>query len=289
MWNKSVQIRGGFSHRKGLTRINDTIQIEALDSRTRTKIINLFDLIITMIYANQDKTNVKVFIRNVYVEAYLEEVDLNTLENRFYYAKDEVKQMLNSTFREGFYTDVLDLIEYLYQQISISFPEIYNFIEEEFNNLFKEEYVGYRLVQGFLVQITDKHEIEEIELINKVEHDNVKGHIRKAILLLSSREKPDYENSIKESISAVEAMCANIVGKSGTLGTTISKIEEHGVDIHPALKRAFSALYGYTSDADGIRHAQGVGSSSSTFEEARFMLVSCSAFINYLSAQAKSE
>ena len=48
------------------------------------------------------------------------------------------------------------------------------------------------------------------------------------------------------------------------------------------MKEAFGKLYGYTSDANGIRHAGDIGGPSSTFEEAKFMLVSCSAFINYL-------
>lgn len=54
--------------------------------------------------------------------------------------------------------------------------------------------------------------------------------------------------------------------------------------IHAGLKSAFNMLYGYTSDANGIRHAGDIGGPSSTFEEAKFMLVSCSAFVNYLIA-----
>ena len=52
--------------------------------------------------------------------------------------------------------------------------------------------------------------------------------------------------------------------------------------IHPAMKGAFEKLYGYTSDANGIRHANGLGEGDSTFEEAKYMLISCSAFVNYL-------
>ena len=59
-------------------------------------------------------------------------------------------------------------------------------------------------------------------------------------------------------------------------------LEDSGVKIHPALKGAFSKLYGYTSDASGVRHAGELGGKDSTFEEAKFMLVSCCAFVNYL-------
>ena len=57
-------------------------------------------------------------------------------------------------------------------------------------------------------------------------------------------------------------------------------IEKKGI-LHQALKKAFSALYGYTSDADGIRHAL-LDESTLTKADARFMLISCSAFVNYL-------
>jgi len=83
----------------------------------------------------------------------------------------------------------------------------------------------------------------------------------------------------------VEAICeiiTGIKGKEASLGKMLKKIEENGVMIHSGLKSAFIILYGYTSDANGIRHAGDIGGASSTFEEAKFILVSCSAFINYL-------
>ena len=51
--------------------------------------------------------------------------------------------------------------------------------------------------------------------------------------------------------------------------------------IHAALRQAFEKLYGYTSDADGIRHAMMEGSDVQS-EDAKFMLVSCSAFTTYV-------
>ncbi len=60
---------------------------------------------------------------------------------------------------------------------------------------------------------------------------------------------------------------------------------ETKISLHPALKDAFSSLYGYTSDAEGIRHAL-LDEPNLSFEDAKFMLVSCSAFINYLISKA---
>jgi hypothetical protein len=70
--------------------------------------------------------------------------------------------------------------------------------------------------------------------------------------LLSDRELPDYRNSIKESISAVENVVAKTVGvEKGTLGQLIKKLEDE-INLQPTLRTAFSSLYGYTSDEGGI-------------------------------------
>ncbi len=46
--------------------------------------------------------------------------------------------------------------------------------------------------------------------------------------------------------------------------------------IYPAMKSAFEKLYGYTSDANGIRYSNGLREVYSIFEEAKNMLISCS-------------
>ena len=77
-------------------------------------------------------------------------------------------------------------------------------------------------------------------------------------------------------------MCSIMVGKNATLGETLDLLEKNKIRIHPALKSSFNKLYGYTSDGNGIRHSGNLGGENSTFAEAKFMLISCSAFINYL-------
>ena len=52
-------------------------------------------------------------------------------------------------------------------------------------------------------------------------------------------------------------------------------------DMHPALKAGFSKLYGYTSDESGVRHPI-LKDANVGFAEAKYMLVTCSAFVNFL-------
>ena len=137
-------------------------------------------------------------------------------------------------------------------------------------------------VEGKIVEITSEGEITEIELAieQSQPYAGVKTHLTTALSLMSSRTNPDYRNSIKESISAVESLAKRLTGDEGaTLGDALKKLEK-AKQLHPALKDAFSKLYGYTSDAGGIRHAL-TNEADNTQAEARFMLIACSAFINF--------
>jgi hypothetical protein len=56
--------------------------------------------------------------------------------------------------------------------------------------------------------------------------------------------------------------------------------------LHPKLREALKALYAYTSDDCGIRHAL-KDDGQPDAEDATFMLVTCSAFVNYLAEKAR--
>ena len=74
------------------------------------------------------------------------------------------------------------------------------------------------------------------------------------------------------------------------MGKALNKLEREGLFLHSLLKSAFDKLYAYTNQEDtGIRHAlmDDEENYTPTAEEALFMLVSCSAFINYLSRKVK--
>lgn len=151
------------------------------------------------------------------------------------------------------------------------------------NSYLERENSAYRFVGTNITEITSGEEIDSIEQALSIsdEYRGARTHLRSALDLLSDRKNPDYRNSIKESISAVESVARRISGnESGTLGAILKELERSKA-LHPALKSAFSALYGYTSDADGIRHSL-LEEANLTKADARFMLVCCSSFINYV-------
>lgn len=187
----------------------------------------------------------------------------------------------------GEWFSVYDLVEILIELLSVNEkPEV----ADDINNLLIEEKSGYRIIPTSdkddtvyqVVPITAPIEISSIEAAGETSFDSVNQHITKALACYSDRQSPDYSNSIKESISAVESLCCHFTGnRKATLGQALKKLEEDGWAIHGSFKTALEKLYGYTSDEDGIRHG-GLDSSKADAEDALFMLVSCSAFINYL-------
>jgi hypothetical protein len=105
--------------------------------------------------------------------------------------------------------------------------------------------------------------------------------MKAALTLLTQRERPDYRNSIKESILAVESMARIVTGEEkATLGKLLGILESNG-RINSALKTGFGAIYGWTSDTNGIRHAM-TDVASVDSADATFYLVACSAFANYV-------
>lgn len=175
--------------------------------------------------------------------------------------------------------------------------EVYDFLEFVTNNYdryqFKDHFIAacnkvlekeisaYRFVDGLISRITEQQEVDEIERALETALGPVRTHLRRALELLANRESPDYRNSIKESISSVESLAAFAVGaEKGTLGQLIKRLEDE-IKLHPALRTAFSSLYGYTSDEGGIRHAL-MESENVRFEDAKFFLVVCSAFVNFV-------
>ncbi len=106
-------------------------------------------------------------------------------------------------------------------------------------------------------------------------------HLRNASECIN---KADWSASVRESIHAVESVARQLDPKSaGTLGPALASIEQRG-GLHPALKKAFNKLYGYTSNAQGIRHALLDRDAAEVgMDEAVFMLGACASFASYLS------
>lgn len=255
-----------------------------ISENCKTRILNRFNIFFRM----QLNVVSSIYILNILWDrlGYKVDLDLYELENK------DIRDFLINKFNRLWYAqqwytyyDILEMI----LSFSVSDNKLIGGDEKEkisnfkngVNKIFVEENIGYRIINNQVVNITTEEEINEIEKAMDSVFDSVNDHFEKALSFYSDRKNPDYKNSIKESISAVESMCCIICGKKVELGKALGKLEKNGIYIHGAMKNGFQALYGYVSDESGIRHG-GIEDKEVTEEDAKFMLVTCSAFVNYL-------
>lgn len=199
---------------------------------------------------------------------------------------DEFVERIRKWFFKADWHQIYDFIEF------VSVPDNSGFHEQDnraikfpemVNSFLEMEKSAYRLINCQIIPITSEKELEEVAAVGQLsgKFAPVAKHISAAVALYANRRSPDYRNSVKEAISAVESAVKIMTGNDkATLGDALKKLGEHH-QLHPALKEALSKLYGYTNDAGGIRHAM-LEASNIDEPDARFMLVVCSAFSNLL-------
>lgn len=185
----------------------------------------------------------------------------------------------------------LSLIDFVIKVISDFYISSLQKFIKRINTEFERLNYGYRIINNLVTPITAREEVESIEEAIDNAKDNIKEHLNRALIHLADKEKPDYRNSIKESISAVGALCREMTGEND-LGKALFVLEKKQGKLHPQLKAAFDNLYSYVNEKQsGIRHElmDESGTYVPTYHEAKFMLVICSAFINYLNGKFGSD
>lgn len=272
-----------FSQRKGINPLQRALQIEEIDAALRNRLWNaMYDWLLVSA-AETDQFGEETGSARL-AQRFARRVWCDFLKLR----SDEAPNRLScevpikECFDGAEWFRVYDLMEF---SLSVLPPSLGERLGKSWNKLLEEENSGYRIVGHQVVDITSPQEIEQLEKALTCGIPAVEEHVRAALACLSDRTAPNYRNAIKESISAVESICRLIAGGK-TLGDALKAIRDK-INLHPALEKSFSALYGYTSDKGGIRHAL-LEESSIDSADARFMLVSCSAFVNFLIAKAAS-
>lgn len=275
-----------FSERYGYIKISDVIQSNGMTKELRNSLFNVFVEYVLDNFHGREARCYKIsdtFFSNTYGVYYDE------LFNKFYtqFLKRPVTSIprYRSDAWECFQTYFLgcdwhfvySLLEWF---IDECVPKGYRKnLCQKLNTVLEDNGSGYRIVDEQFVPISDTNEISAVEEAIKTQDcEGAAKHLKTALGLLADH---DYRNSVKESISAVEAFVRCKTGKS-TLGDALSELEKSGIVVPNVLKQGFQKIYGWTCGEDGIRHAMMDGAQEVTVAEAKFMLVTCSAFINYL-------
>jgi len=153
----------------------------------------------------------------------------------------------------------------------------------DLNEILEAQGCAYRFIAEELAPVTNPVEVAEVAAAAECAIPSAAAHIREALRLLPPNANASPRNSIKESISAVEAALKSLAANpSATLTDGLTAFERKYGALHPALRQGLIRLYGYTSDENGVRHALVDEAANVTVSDARFMLVACSAFTNYL-------
>lgn len=268
-----------FSQRKGIVSVEEVIQLNSMNDALRNSLWNALDVKLwsskDFMYSQYGAPGIDFFSRDLWFHYFKKPID-----SRPTHSVDKIKE-IRKYFFECKWNEVYEFIEFVITACSRSMPQL----PEYFNSLLERESSGYRVVAGHVVDITSDEEVRMLdEAIRDTRFSGVAAHLERALELLADRDHPDYRNSIKESISAVESM-ARIVAENlkATLPDALKTLEKHG-RLHAALKDGFVKLYGYTSDENGIRHAM-LDEPNIGAADARYFLLSCSSFANYLKAQ----
>lgn len=273
-----------FSERYKYKTARETIQVDSISPDLRISLWNLlklhvwdhahFSRIDNGTYLSSGNADLQLLCTRLWFDYFKRPLD--TLNDEW----SAVLVDLRKYFFDCPWYEAYDLIEFIASNFPYPRPE---YFIEACNRVLEREVSAYRFVGGLITRVTDEVEIDAIDHALMGPQGPVRTHLRRALELLSDRASPDYRNSIKESISAVESLVGAVLGEKGTLGQLIKKLEQE-IGLHPALRTAFSSLYGYTSDEDGIRHAI-MESNIVGFDEAKFFLVVCSTFINFVESK----
>jgi hypothetical protein len=275
-----------FSQRKGITPILSVVQKEGVSDALRNSLWSVLKL---LVFSRSDfglqhimgsysamGYGIENYSTALWLDYFKQPIDRRPAD------PDVIIEHIRDYFYRANWYEVYDFVEFTLNTVGDEM------VIDAINTMFERELAPYRFVSGVLTDITGDEEIAMLaNALADRDFPGVRSHLQRALELLSDRDNPDYRNSIKESISAVESLARSIADKpQATLGDALKAIEGTG-RLHPALKEGFSKLYGYTSDQGGIRHAM-LSEPNITAAEAKFFLLSCTSFVNYLKAKLPS-
>ena len=297
-----------FSQRNGLTPESKDIQLKSMDDDLKNGIWNglrlsIFDPLIEKNNFRARKYAVKKKFQTIW-DGFLKQ-KTDELNNHI------INQWINNLrdkFDDFQWNEVYDFVEFILKMDILDKTNVKKFVKC-MNDVLEREFSGYRIIGKQITPITNPMEIEEISKASNTVLQEVNTHFERALAFLSDKDNPDPRNSIKESISAVEVLCKKIIGDpnatlgaaltqlketkkiigdpNATLGAALTQLKEtKKITLHPSMEEAIKQLYHYTNDASGIRHALEEEKIAANFDDAKFMIVCCSAFVNYLIAKS---
>jgi hypothetical protein len=202
--------------------------------------------------------------------------------NTFDYGAYKTEQRLNGFIQGANIGELLNLVEFL-----VRHPKCSAELKSELADAFGSARAAYRIFDNeYIAAIGTEEQAAAFErAIADAETKNATAARKQLIAAGVALRNLDWAGCVRESIHAVEAMAVRLAPQTDTLGAALKVLEQQG-HLHGSLKAAFSSLYGYSSEEEGVRHALVFGDEAQVDEaDALFMLGACASFVSYLLAR----
>ena len=199
------------------------------------------------------------------------------------YGPIESAKFFKGLITGGNYHEVLTLIEFVLRHQYCS-KNLRKALIAVFDNApvayFVKKVTGRFTIMPRMSKESGEATQQAIQVIQDAGMRGAATHLSQATEHINTQQ---FADSIADSIHAVESVARQIAPKSRALSPALDSLKKAGLIKHPALKKAFSELYGYTSDEQGIRHALlNKDSAEVGVDEAVFMFGACASFAAYL-------
>lgn len=206
----------------------------------------------------------------------------DTFENKSYEFDRKIKKLV---YGENIGI-LFDFVEFL-----VRHPGCGEELKRDLRTCFVDSRAAYRVVDDqYIAAVGTEEQAASFErAMQDAEKYNATGARKQLTSAAVALRNGDWAGSVRDSIHSVESVARQLAPSENTLGGALRVIEKRG-HLHGALKAAFDKLYGYSSDAEGVRHALVFEREANVDEvDALFMLGACASFVTYLLARTAED
>jgi hypothetical protein len=218
--------RNVFSRRKGYTPPPVQGKLEELSQHARNRLWDIFR--IDVFQPNHIRgfheevvpsEPLKYLFRAVWTDLYHRPMDE-------FPGGDKLLQKIRESFLTGVWHFPFDIFEAIFESVpGLMANPNEAVIRSRIRDALERENQAYTFVGDRFVERMTAQEVESVETGLQSPIEGIRVHFAKALKLYSDRDNPDFPNSIKESISAVEAACKELTGlNSATLGQALNAL-----------------------------------------------------------------
>ncbi len=275
-----------FSERMGL-KAKKIMQIDTMDQELRTALHNAIRTFEELNGCHSNYSVDFVHLKPIYALMWTDFFNRDK-DQILYLGENRIIQEVKKLWMKLPWNKSYDYCECYYELFPLmtkpNQAEDIRILEHSYNYELEKHNSAYRFCAGKFIPITNDIELESVADAAETGYENVDTHMINAIEAFSEKVNTNYEIVIHHAITAAEA-AAGVASKSEgkSLNNYLNILKDNG-DINSVMAEAFSKLYGYTCHKDtGIRHALCLDAKHPPkFEEAKYMLVTCSAFVNFM-------